>query len=381
MSKLVRVLIAILLVLGLTGPSFAEAPPDMEALKAQVERYRAAFEEKGSRTNVFNANRVIQFASSDDPQLHQAALGMFMGMKPEWDKELGWEDSPTQKKLKELEDEHASVSGLPMPEDNDTYAKVTHAWSKYLGDIAYHLRTYCATDGDDTCPKAEEMRKEAFTKLGELYNHGLASSAITFDLLQDDVLDSQWDELRKGLVDVDKAVPQLAEEKLAYWRGELKGGMEQYVKDNGSAMCQTVSGPGGAKLDLSKLKQLYAKDDKVLVRCVFAGPPSTFKRDGKDYWRVRLRWAGRWEELALIYEVARPSTKAVVEFTVPMSAIIAKINAKAKEGDFSYPGHWLRAEIGYVTPYIDRWEWQDGKKVPIYKHGQVAGTSFFARWK
>ena len=61
--------------------------------------------------------------------------------------------------------------------------------------------------------------------------------------------------------------------------------------------------------------------------------------------------------------------------------VMDAVLAKAKEGDFSYPGHWLRAEIGYVTPYIDRWEWQDGKKVPIYKHGQVAGTSFFARWK
>jgi|GEM_PF-3304084 len=381
MSKLVRALVAMVLVLGLSGPSLAEAPPDMETLKAEVERYRAAFEEKAMRTNLFNAERIIKFASSDDPQMHQAAWGMFKGMKGQWDKKLGWEASPTQKALKELEAERATVTGLETPNDNDTYKKVSHAWSKYLGDIAYHLRTFCESGGDDTCPKAEEMRKEAFAKLGELYNHGLATPAITFDLLQDDVLDSQWDEIRKGLVDVDKAVPQLAEEKLAYWRGELKGGMEQYVKDNGSAMCQTISAPGGGKLDLGKLKQLYAASDKILVRCTFAGPPSTFKRDAKDYWRVRLRWAGRWEELALIYEIARPSNKETVEFSIPMSAIIAKINAKAKEGDFSYPGHWLRAEIGYVTPYIDRWEWQDGVKVPIYKHGQVAGTSFFARWK
>lgn len=381
MARLSHILIALVLTFGVVGTVYAESGPSDDEIRTMTQKYVEAFEAKGSGANVFNAKRILKWMNGEDPQMQQAARGMYMGYKAEWDKELGWEETKSQKHLTEMQASLDAVADAGMPTDNESFATISHGWSKLVGDAAYHLKTYCAEEKDDTCPKAEELRKQALAKLSEVYNHGLATAAIEYDALQDGVFDSQWDEDRKGIVDVDKAVPQLAEEKLAYWRDKLKGGMEQEVSDTGSAMCQTISGPGGAKLDVSKLKQLYGPKDKVLVRCTFAGPPTSFKRDAKDYWRVRIYWAGRWEDLALIYEIARPSAKPTVEFTVPMSAVIGKINDKAKEGGFLYPGNWLRVQIGYVTPYIDRWEWQDGKKVPIYKHGEVSATTFFARWK
>ncbi|PKN54007.1 MAG: hypothetical protein CVU56_28800, partial [Deltaproteobacteria bacterium HGW-Deltaproteobacteria-14] len=103
MARLSHILIALVLTLGVVGTAYAEAGPSDDEIRTMTQKYVEAFEAKGSGANVFNAKRILEWISGEDAQMKQAARGMYMGYKAEWDKELGWEETKSQKHFKEMQ--------------------------------------------------------------------------------------------------------------------------------------------------------------------------------------------------------------------------------------------------------------------------------------
>lgn len=346
----------------LAGPG-----PTVDEIRTVIPKYITALEAKGSRAHVFNAKRVQKFLDTHP----KAAQGMFMGYKPEWDKLLGWQASKADKSLQELQQKLANANKIGFPSDNKSFAEYDLAWRRTEGNATYHLKTYCTGKTDKTCAKVEAIRAEAVKKVVAGWKHGMKTPQITFDALQDVVIDGEREALYKTHVALDSWIPQLAQEKAAYWRGFLKphGGLAKYSKQQGKHICQPA-----------KLKYLYKLGQTVQVQCQFTPPPIKFTRNKPDYWRVDIRWAGRWEQL-LTYPAGRPSRKSSVRFKLKTNALAQAIKERMGKTSFKYPGNWLRAQVSYITPYIKGYRWVKGVRTPVWKHGNVVGTSFFVRWK
>lgn len=371
------ILFPLLVVAALAAPSVARAQgaPSVEEVRKNTLRYLAALQEKGQRTHVFNANRILKFLETNP----QAAVGMYMGYKGEWDKILGWEETKSQKGLKGLHEFKRTVEAISSPTDGPSFTKYEHGWRRMAGDADYHLRTYCQGATDDTCPKAKAMRDEAVNKTVESWKLGLRTKEIPFDVLQDVLIEAERETIFEKHTDLDRWIPQLAQEKLAYWRELLPKGLAAYAKSERSHTCVPTTTKGGRDVKAQELSYLFKSSQTAHIRCHFQTAPKTFKRDAKDYWRVSIHWAGNWEKL-LVYDIARPASVSSVSLATILKEIPQEIQKRMRTGN-KYPGNWVRVEVAYITPYIKGHRWEGGVKVPVWNHGRVTGTSFFMRWR
>ena len=353
----------------------AKTQPSLEEIRRKTEKYLRALKAKNRRVDVFNAKRILKYLKTHP----KAARGMYRGYKRRWDKILGWQETKSQKHLKELRAKAAAAGKLPFPTDNRTFKRYEVAWRRVEGVASYHLKTFCTGKTDKTCAPARKIRDEAIAKAVQAWKHGLRCKVIPFDALQDLVIDGERNALYASHVKLDKWVPQLAQEKKAYWKKQLKGGLSRYGRAQGGVHVCVPQARRGS-YSARKLQYLFKSKDTAYIRCRFHKPPRRFKRAGKDYWRVSIHWAGGWEKL-LVDEVRRPSRRRKVDYKLRLRRIPREIQRRIRTSPNKYPGNWARVEVAYVVITIKGYRWKKGRRVPIYKHTRQIGTSFYVRWK
>ncbi len=362
----------------MVAPAFAQVPSD-EEIRVNTEKYIVALTEKGQRVHVNNANRILKFLKTEP----QAARGMYMAYKMEWDKILGWEETKSSKHLKHLNSQLDSAERLSSPTDTKSFGPYELEWRRLEGEATFHLNTYCKDTTDNTCEPAKKIRDEALKKVVAAWNLALTTEAIEFDAIQDLVIQGEREELYAPHVKLDTWVPQLAKEKELYWRNFLQkeGGLLEYAKKQNEAKCVPVTKKVGAKMDLGLIKYLYGPKDKVLLRCEFLTAPSKWQKfEQGPYWQVSIWWAGRWE-LMRTYPVRKPETNTLGHWEWNAADLHEEIKKKIAANNFVYPGNWARVQIDYIHPYILEWVWKDGKKVPVWRYPAKASTSVFLKWR
>lgn len=353
----------------------AKPGPSLEEIRRKTEKYLRALQAKNRRVDVFNAKRILKYLKTHP----DAARGMYRGYKRRWDKILGWQETKSQKHLKELRAKAAGAKKRPFPTNNQTFKRYELAWRRVEGVASYHLKTFCTGKSDQTCAPARRIRDQAIGKTLEAWKHGLGSKAITFDALQDVVIAGERSPLYASRVKLDQWVPQLAKEKRAYWKKQLRGGLARYGRTQGGVhVCVPQSRRG--RFRARKLQYVFKANQTAYIRCRFHKPPRRFKRAGKDYWRVSIRWAGGWEKL-LVEDVRRPSRSRSVGYKLRLKKIPREIRRRMRTSRNKYPGNWVRVEVAYVVITIKGYRWKNGRRVPVYKHTRQIGTSFFLRWR
>jgi len=370
-----------LLVTGLVaGSRFASAQvPSDDEIRTNTQKYIKALTEKGEKVHVTNAQRIIKYLT----EAPEAARGMYMAYKKEWDKILGWEETKSQKHLKELQEKLAAAEKRAAPTDSKSFTPYEFAWRQLEGDATYHLNTYCKDATDATCEPAKTLRATAVTKVVAAWNLAMTTEAIEFDVIQDQIIDGEREELYSPHVKLDTWIPQLAKEKTAYWKGFLQkeNGLKAWATKLQEVKCITVSKKHGDKMDLGLLKFLYGNKDEVVVRCEFLKAPSKWEKyEKKPYWQMSILWAGRWEVIKT-YTVDKPYTTTLVHWNWKSADLATEIQKKAAATNFKYPGNWARVQLEYVYPWIKEWVWENGKKVPVWGYSSKAATSVFVKWR
>lgn len=138
----------------------------------------------------------------------------------------------------------------------------------------------------------------------------------------------------------------------------------------------------GGRFKPRNLSYLFNSADTVYVRCHFNEAPAHFQRRArgkKDYWRIRVHWAGRWQKL-LTYGVSRPLRRKDLGLKIPVRDIAAQIRRSERNG-MKWPGKWLRVQASYMVITQKGWRWSHGVRVPVYEHTTEAATTFFVRWR
>ncbi|MBN2724698.1 MAG: hypothetical protein JXR95_11565 [Deltaproteobacteria bacterium] len=361
------------------GNLFAQGGMTDEEIRVNTLKYMKALKEKGKNVHVFNAGRIIKYLKTHP----KAARGMYMGYKGTWDKILGWEDTPSMKHLKELQAKLASVSRLSLPSETSAFKKYELQWRRLEGDASYHIKTYCTGKTDKTCAAALSIQKGAVSMVVKAWNHGMNTPGVEFDALQDVVIGGEREKLYSSHVKLDKWVPQLAKEKTIYWKNFLtkKGGLKKFAKSEDEVKCVPVKKTSGSRLNNSLLKFLFNHKDKVTIRCEFLKAPKKWKKYAKKpYWKVSLMWYGRWETIRT-YEISRPYGNSLAHWKWNASDLGNAIRKKASATKFTYPGKWARVQVEYIYPWIEKYIWVRGVKVPKWKYSSKAGTSFFLKWR
>ncbi len=380
MRIVISMISLVLCVFLYSSPVAAQAPTAAE-IRVNTMKYLKALQAKGYRVDAFNAKQVLKYLKTHP----KAALGMYIGYKPAWDKKLGWQETKSQKDLKEIRAKVAAAYSLLAPTESNGFKRYELAWRRIEGDTSYHLRTFCTGKSDNTCGPAKAFRDMAVRKVLAAWNLGMSNPRISFDAIQDQIIDGEREPLYAVHMKnkLSKWVPQLAREKKLYWKTFLssKGGLKKWAKQEKLVKCVPLRKKGGRSLNYAHLNYLYGNKDKVFIRCEFLRAPSKWdKYEQKPYWRVSLRWAGRWESL-LTYPVRRPSRTSLVHWKWNASDLKREINRKAAATKFTYPGKWARVQVEYIYPWILKYVWRGGHRVPVWRYPAKAGTSFYLKWR
>ncbi len=352
----------------------AQPRPTPQEIRTNTMRYLKALQAKGRNVDVFLAKRILTYLKTNP----KAALGMYLGYKPRWDKILGWGQSKSQKHLAALRAQFTRAKGLAAPANDEAFKRFHLAWARLEGEAGYHIKTFCSGRKDDTCAQAQKIRKQAAQAEVAGWEAAIQNPSITFKALQDVLLDGERNPLYAPMTHLDKWVPQLAKEKTEYWQKKLGQGLARYGKAQGGMhVCVPLSRRGRFKTQ--NLKYLFGRRDTAYVQCHFFKPPAKFRRAGKDYWRVSIQWAGSWEKL-LVKNVRHPSRSKKLGYKVRISDLRKEIQRRARSGNL-YPGNWVRVQVAYVVITIKGYRWVHGVRKPVFKHTPQTATSFFVRWR
>jgi hypothetical protein len=360
------------------GIASAQVPSDDE-IRTNTQKYIKALTEKGEKVHVNNAQRILKYLT----EAPEAARGMYLAYKKEWDKLLGWEETKSQKDLKALQEKLALAEKMTSPTDSKSFIPYELEWRRLEGEATYHLNTHCKTATDATCEPAKTVRATALAKVVAAWNQAMTTEAITFEVIQDLVIDGEREELYSPHVKLDTWIPQLAKEKTLHWKDLLQkeGGLKTWATKLNEVKCVPVSKKHGDKMDLSLLKFLYGAKDESVIRCEFLKAPSQWEKyEKKPYWQMSIMWAGRWEVLKT-YAIDSPYKTTLVHWNWKAADVAAEIQKKAAATNFKYPGNWVRVQIEYIYPWILEWKWEGGKKVPVWRYPAKAETSFFVKWR
>jgi hypothetical protein len=381
-NNLIRLSLSVMFLVTISFYSqniLAQTSPTIDEVKTGLHKYLKAFTAKKQRMPIHNVKYVLRFVKTNP----KVAITMYLSYKRQWDKRLGWQETKSQKHLRELQKKLYYAKKNSMPKDSKSFKKYDHSWRTIEGDAAYHLNTFCKKTKDKTCYPAKIIRTQAAATVIKGWKHGLKTPAIEFDALQDLIIDGEREKIYSSHMQLDKWIPQLANEKTIYWKSFLKkqGGLKKWAKKEDLVKCVPLKKKGRRKLKNSLLKYVYKSKDKVTIRCEFLKPPRKWKKyKKKPYWKVSIRWAGRWEPL-LTYKVKRPSRKSLVHWKWKASELNKIIKKKSKATKFNYPGKWARVQVEYIYPWILKYVWKGRVKVPVWRYSSKAATSFFVKWK
>lgn len=293
--------------------------------------------------------------------------------KKETDEQMTWRSAMEKK---------PGAENRPKVVDMATFATARDAVIGYVGQLDTYIRRNCKGTRASHCDEADRLVREAAKMQVDTYEQAMAEESIDFDHLQDIVMDLERTDATSS-VNIDGWMATLSQRKLDYWTSELNkrgGGMAQYVEAKGQPICLPYnSEPKGN--DTRGLAVSFTAKDKIWVKCTFTRPPSEFTRSDSDYWRVEILWSGRWEDVKMVYDIARPSTSQVAIFSFPADVVGERIGEKASATGFLYPGTWLRVRASYVTRSITGREWRYDKLVDVWKHELISGSSVYLKWK
>lgn len=291
---------------------------------------------------------------------------------------------PTQEEYnwKSVEEDKAASAKAPAVTDKASWEEAHKLWLNYVSQLDIYIDQNCDTGTPaKRCGQANSEMQRASAAYLDVLGQGMKVSGLAFDDLQDKVLDAERQELQ-GNYSIDAWMRDIGGRKVAYWGGELgqKGGLAKYVERKNEATCGAYAAKPG-KDDAKGLDFVFEGSESAFVKCQFTKSPSTFQRDDGDYWLIRIMWAGSWEYINLSYDVAKPSTTNSADFSFPVDIIKDRIEKKAAETNFVYPGNWLRVQAAYMTRYKTGREWRDAKWVDTWQHDEMAATTFYVKWK
>lgn len=292
------------------------------------------------------------------------------------------EQTEEEKQWTWVEEKKEAAEKRPTVTDEATYKTALKAARSYGAQARVYVDQNCKEGKTGShCGDAEKIMKDMVAAQREIFEKALGISSIDFSLLDDEIIELERQKVETP--SIDPWMEELGKRKATYWVDELKGRggtLAKYVAAKGEPQCLTYS--DDPKSNDTKLVNFVAKSPaKAWIKCAFTKPPSTFKRDDGDYWKIEIQWAGHWEGLGMTYDVATPSTTPNVTFNFPTDVVGERINAKASSTGFLYPGTWLRVKASYMNRFITGKEWKDGKLVDVWKHAAVGTSTFYLKWK